>query len=512
MKKAVVLLCVLLLPMAVGAQRFFRLTTTSDRSRSLLMETGKTAKAPGTAHIVTLHRDCRHQSIDGFGYALTYSTCYNLLRMAPEARHRFLLQTFSDTEGYGVSYVRMSIGCNDFSSTEYTLCDRKGLENFALQRDETQFVLPILKEVLAINPAVKIIAAPWTCPRWMKVTDPVSRRPHYSWTDGRLNPDYRGTYARYFVKFVEAMKREGFDVYAVSPQNEPLNKGNCASTYMPWEDEAPLVKEMAAAFKKAGLKTRIYVFDHNYNYDNMPSQAGYPVKVYTALGSSYEGSELVAGAAYHNYGGTESELDNIRMQAPGKELIFTETSIGTWNNGHSLQERLNDDMEHVVLGTVNRMCRAVMVWNLMLDTKRGPNLDGGCQTCFGAVDIDKADYSHITYNSHYYVISHIAAMVKPGAYRVETNGWQPFGLTFAGFVNPDGSMAVVLSNSNDDDLTLTVTDGSEYMDVTVPARGVVSARMGSFVQPVIDGYNSHAGYVSTPISKPVKIKTIKEKS
>ena len=55
----------------------------------------------------------------------------------------------------------------------------------------------------------------------------------------------------------------------------------------------------------------------------MPGQAGYPVKVYTALGSSYEGSELVAGAAYHNYGGTESELDNIRMQAPDKELIFT---------------------------------------------------------------------------------------------------------------------------------------------------------------------------------------------
>ena len=91
-------------------------------------------------------------------------------------------------------------------------------------------------------------------------------------------------------------------------------------------------------------------------------------------------------------------------------------------------------------------------------------------------------------------------MVKPGAYRVEINGWQPFGLTFAGFVNPDGSMAVVLSNSNDDDLTLTVTDGSEYMDVTVPARGVVSARMGSFVQPVIDSNNSHAGYASTPIS------------
>ena len=490
MKKIFVLLCILLLPIGISAQNFCELTTTSNGNRSLFLTTGKTSKAPSTSHLITLHRNVKHQDIDGFGYALTYSACYNLLKMAPDARRRFLVQTFSDSKGYGASYVRMSIGCNDFSSTEYTLCDRKGLENFALQRDETQFVLPILKEVLAINPAVKIIAAPWTCPRWMKVTDPVSKRPHYSWTDGRLNPDYRGTYARYFVKFVQAMKREGFDVYAVSPQNEPLNKGNCASTYMPWEDQAPLVKEMAAAFKKAGLKTKIYLFDHNYNYDNIATQFDYPIKVYNALGTSYVGSELVVGAAYHNYGGSEAELDDIRMQAPDKELIFTETSIGTWNNGRSLSARLNDDMEHVVLGTVNRMCRAVMVWNLMLDTERGPNLDGGCQTCFGAVDIDKDTYSHITYNSHYYIISHIAAMVKPGAYRVETNGWQPLGLAYSGFVNPDGTVAVVLSNSNDKDLMLTLTGGNEYLDVTVPACSVVSVRMGNFVQPVIDGYNS----------------------
>ena len=486
MKKLFVLLCVLCLPVAMRSQSYCEFTTTADGSQSLALTTGKTSKKEVSEHLVTLHRNSRYQDIDGFGYALTYSACYNLLKMSPAARHRFLVQTFSNQNGYGASYVRMSIGCNDFSSTEYTLCDKKGLENFAFHSDERQYVQPVLKEVLAINPAVKVIAAPWTCPRWMKVSDPVSLKPHYSWTDGRLNPAYRDVYAQYFVKFIKAMKREGISVYAVSPQNEPLNKGNCASTFMPWEDEAPFVKAMARAFKKAGIKTRIYVFDHNYNYDNMPDQYEYPIKVYTALGSSFAGSELVVGAAYHNYGGAESELDNIRRLAPGKELIFTETSIGTWNNGRSLKARLNDDMEHVVLGTVNRSCRAVMVWNLMLDTQRGPNLDGGCQTCYGAVDIDKESYSHITYNSHYYIISHIAAVVKPGAYRVDTNGWQPYGLTYAGFVNPDGSTAAVLSNSNDEPLSLTITDGSGYLDITVPANGVTSVRMGNFKMPVID--------------------------
>ena len=346
----------------------------------------------------------QYQTMDGFGFAITYSTCYNLLKMSAEDRAAFLKQTYSETEGYGVSYARISIGCNDFSSKEYTLCDEKGLEHFALQSDEVNYVLPILKEVLAINPNLKVIAAPWTCPKWMKVNNITAKGAHDSWTDGHLNPDYYQDYATYFVKFVEAMKAEGVDIYAVSPQNEPLNKANCASLYMPWAEEAAFVRYLAAAFKQNGLGTKIYLFDHNYNYDGDASQEDYPVKIYNALGGSYEGSELVVGAAYHDYGGTNTELEDIYAQAPDKELIFTESSIGTWNNGRSLSTRLIEDMKNITLGTVNRQCKAVLVWNLMLDTNMGPNLDGGCQTCYGAVDIDPNGYRNITFNSHYYII------------------------------------------------------------------------------------------------------------
>ena len=203
------------------------------------------------------------QTMDGFGFAITYSSCYNLLKMKPEERTAFLKQTYSETEGYGVSYARISIGCNDFSSTEYSLCDEPGLDNFHLYSDETQYVIPVLKEILAINPKVKIIAAPWTCPKWMKVSDIDTKKPFDSWTDGHLNPDYRKDYAQYFVKFIAAMKQQGINIYAVSPQNEPLNKANCASLYMPWQEEAPFVAELASAFKKNGISTKIYLFDHN---------------------------------------------------------------------------------------------------------------------------------------------------------------------------------------------------------------------------------------------------------
>ena len=233
--------------------------------------------------------------------------------------------------------------------------------------------------------------------------------------------------------------------------------------------------ELAKAFKANGLKTKIYVFDHNYNYDDVADQKDYPVMVYNALGNEFEGSELVVGAAYHDYGGSNTELSHIHQLASDKELIFTEGSIGEWNDGRNLSKRLIEDMKNVTLGTVNQWCKAVMVWNLMLDVNKGPNLDGGCQTCYGAVDI-ALDYKTITRNSHYYVISHMSSVVKPGAVRIGTaqRSYSKNGLTYSAFRNADGSYALVALNSGDADIDATVSDGTHHFKALIPAQAVVS--------------------------------------
>lgn len=453
-------------------------TFTSIANGYTMFKQGNSALTTGTSMAPTtiqLDPSKEYQTMDGFGFAITYSTCYNLLMMKPEDRMVLLKKTYSQAEGYGVSYARISIGCNDFSSTEYTLCDKKGLENFALYKDEADYVLPILKEILTINPDLKIIAAPWTCPKWMKVKDLKTKDAFDSWTDGHLNPDLRTDYANYFVKFIEKMKAEGINIYAVSPQNEPLNKANCASLYMPWDEEAAFVKELAAAFKKNKLNTKIYVYDHNYDYSKDKEQNDYPIKIYNALGKNFEGSELVVGAAYHDYGGNNDELTDIRNQAADKELIFSESSIGVWNDGRNLGKRLMEDMKNVMFGTVNRWCKAVLVWNLMLDEKMGPNLDGGCQTCYGAIDIYN-NYQTLKYNSHYYIICHLSSVVRPGAKRIGTalRSYKNSNLIYSAFINPDGTKAVVLLNAGDNDLNTTISDSNSYFSVKIPAQGVIS--------------------------------------
>ena len=445
-------------------------TTTSSLTRDLTRDavnfSPKDNLAPTT---ITLNPAEQYQTMDGFGAAITGSTCYNLLLMKPADRHAFLTETFSDKDGFGFSYIRISIGCSDFSLSEYTCCDTKGIENFALQSEEKDYILPILKEILAINPSIKVIAAPWTCPKWMKVKSLTDRTPLDSWTNGQLNPDYYQDYATYFVKWIQAFKAEGIDIYAVTPQNEPLNRGNSASLYMEWEEQRDFVKTaLGPQMKAAGLSTKIYAFDHNYNYDNIESQKNYPGKIYEDAAAS----QYLAGAAYHNYGGNREELLNIHQAYPEKELLFTETSIGTWN----LSKRLMEDMEEVALGTINNWCKGVIVWNLMLDNDRGPNREGGCQTCYGAVDINNSDYKTIIRNSHYYIIAHLSSVVKPGAVRIATTGYTDNGITCSAFENTDGTYAFVLINNNEKSKKITVSDGQRHFAYDVPGKSVTSYR------------------------------------
>ena len=472
-KHLLLLACLTCMPICGFARKAQIMTTTANREQSFDLQKIKLEKTAENPLQIIIDPNVKYQEMDGFGAAVTGSSCYNLMQMSEADRKDFLVKTFSHSKGLGYSYIRISIGCSDFSLGEYTCCDKPGIENFALQKEELEYVIPILKEILEINPEIKILGSPWTCPKWMKVDNLKDLKPFDSWTSGQLNPKYYQDYATYFVKWVQAFAEHGISIYAVTPQNEPLNRGNSASLYMGWREELKFVRDaLGPAFKRAGITAKIYAFDHNYNYDNIIDEEDYTLKIY----NDEEAAAFLTGAAYHNYGGNREELLDLGYKRPDKELIFTETSIGMWNDGRNLAKRLTDDMREVALGTVNNGCKAVMVWNLMLDSERGPNREGGCQTCYGAVDIERSNYTDITYNSHYYIIGHLSKVVKPGAVRVETKlPHLPQGLMCSAFVNPDKSIAFVCMNEASHPIEFSVSaNGKDYVNYTIPARAVSS--------------------------------------
>lgn len=445
--------------------------TTSSRSYDLSRQTVEfNSKASMSPSTITLAPAVAYQNVDGFGVAVTGSTCFNLMQMKQADRTAFLTETFSQDKGFGFSYVRISIGCSDFSLSEYTCCDEKGIEHFALQSEEKNYIIPILKEILAINPSLKVMGSPWTCPRWMKVKDLTNKEPYDSWTGGRLDPACYQDYAAYFVKWIQAFAKEGISIYSITPQNEPLNAGNSASLYMEWSEQKDFVgTALGPQLKSAGLNTKIYAWDHNYD------GYSYALNIY---GSDKTASEYFTGAAFHNYYGSSEVLDMVHQQYPDKELVFTEASIGGWNAGRDLNARLLADMEELAFGTVGRWCKGVIVWNLMLDSDRGPNRGdyGGCPTCYGAVDINNSDYKTITRNSHYYMIAHLSSVVKPGAVRIGTTGYEANDIAYMAFKNTDGSYAFIIINKQNEEKTVIVNDGKRNYNCKLPARSVASCQ------------------------------------
>ena len=463
--------CLLIFGLKVQAQQVTSYAT--DVTRTLDMTKEQTTQGVSKTGLpeIQINPSIRYQEIDGFGAAITGSTAYNLSLMPAAARHAFLEETFAPDK-FGFSYVRVSIGCSDFSLSEYTLCDEPGIEHFGLTVEETKYVIPALKEILAINPALKIMGTPWTCPKWMKVKSLEETVPFDSWTGGQLNPAYYQDYAHYFVLWIQAMQQAGVPIYCVTPQNEPLNRGNSASLFMGWKEQQAFVKQaLGPALRKADLAVKVYAFDHNYNYDDMPDQQQYPLHIY----EDAEAARFFAGAAYHNYGGRPSELLRIQREAPDKELVFSEASIGTWNNGRDLEKSLLRDVEQLGLATVNGWCRGSVVWNLMLDNDRGPHRgEGACATCYGVVDIDNTDYTTITRKTHFYAMAHMSVAAKPGAYRIASNDKAAEGLTYAAFINPDGSFGLVISNQGEAQQVNVSLNGVAAFVAELPAKAVVS--------------------------------------
>ncbi|MFC3157455.1 hypothetical protein ACFOEQ_02165 [Chryseobacterium arachidis] len=177
------------------------------------------------------------QTIDGFGYTLTGGSV-QVINQLNTAKKQELLNDLFSSNGIGVSYLRISIGASDLNSEVFSYDDMPTgqtdptLAQFSLTKD--QALIQMLKDILIINPNIKILATPWSPPVWMKDNG--------NSMGGSLRPEFYGVYAQYFVKYIQAMQAQGIKIDAITPQNEPLHPGNNPSMYMSSGDQTTLLK------------------------------------------------------------------------------------------------------------------------------------------------------------------------------------------------------------------------------------------------------------------------------
>ncbi len=207
---------------------------------------------------IVVNPDQTYQVMDGFGYSLTGGSALHLFNMSPAARNQILTELFETTDkNIGVSYLRLSIGASDLDTKVFSYNDIPAgqtdpdLLQFSLAEDK-KYLIPVLKEILTINPNIKIMGSPWSAPVWMKTNK--------SSIGGSLLSQYYNSYANYFVKYIQGMKEEGITIDAITIQNEPLHPGNNPSMYMPAVDQAAFIKgSLGPAFRDAGINTKIII-------------------------------------------------------------------------------------------------------------------------------------------------------------------------------------------------------------------------------------------------------------
>ena len=394
----------------------------------------------------------RYQTVAGFGAAFTDSACYLLQQVArPGARARALRELFTRTEGgIGLSFMRVPIGASDLARSRYSYDSLPAgetdptLAHFSIAHDR-RTIIPLIRAALRLNPALRLMATPWSPPGWMKTSD--------SMIGGSLRPQFAPAFAGYLVKFLRAYRRAGIPVDYMSLQNEPryVPRNYPGMRMRAREQRWLLVHDVLPALSAAGLTTRVLLYDHNWNDPQYPN---------TVLASPVVAhSPLVAGIAWHGYAGTPGVQSLLAAKYPRLGEYETELSDGTW-----VRNPVRNDFE-TIIAVLRNAGRSYLKWSLALDRHHGPH-DGGCATCTALVTVDtRTGAVHRTVE--YATLGQFSRFIRPGARRVYSS--DPMGIESVAFINPSGTHVLVVFNDTPRRNAFQVEWGTRGFHYALPA-------------------------------------------
>jgi glucosylceramidase len=406
----------------------------------------------------------KYQQIDGFGASLTDSSAWLISQKLTTPQRRELLQMlFDPKKGIGLSMLRQPMGASDFALKDYTYNDMSqgqtdpDLKHFSIEHDREQ-IIPILREVLALNPNLKIIASPWSPPGWMKTSG--------SMIQGTLLASAYAPLAKYFVRYLQAYEASGVPIFAVTPQNEPLNiPDDYPGMGMSSDEQTKFIRDnLGPAFRAAGIKAKILTFDHNWDLID------FPIKVL----SDKQAAAFIPGIAIHCYGGSPAAQTELHNRFPDKDIWLTECSGGEWQKGRLLEEQVR-----LIISSTRNWAKSVILWNLALNQNHEPFL-GGCKTCRAVVTIDDSvSPSRILPTVDFTALGHASKFVAPGAFRIDSSTFEQDRLESVAFRNPDGSIVVIVLNGGTTAATFNLSWKEKYASYHLEPAAVATFRWSS---------------------------------
>lgn len=388
--------------------------------------------------VIEVDDDTTCQTMLGMGSSLEPSTCWNLSRLAPADRDRVMERLVDPARGAGMNLMRICIGTPDFTGDPWYSYDDLPpgsidlrLAQFSIEKDRA-YILPILKLARQKNPNLLFFASPWSPPAWMKDGGTLA--------GGKLWQRYFPVYAEYFVRFIQAYEAEGIPIHAVTVQNEPgvdratekNPKWHYPSCKWTGEEERDFIRDhLGPAFRRQGLKTEIWCYDHNYNVK--PGVADDPGLNYprTVLRDP-AAAAFVSGVAFHGYVGDPSGMSVFHSEFPQVPLHFTEGSVFGVRGGADLVQRLRN------------WASSYNAWVTLLDEKGKPN-NGPFEASRTLITLNPQTLS-VTEHFDYFLYSQFMKFVARGAVRVQSTELRK-PLADVAFRNPDGGLTVIVVNT-----------------------------------------------------------------
>lgn len=432
--------------------------TKGDQTQALTQQTDTSwTLAPRSANsIISVNDAITFQTLEGLGFALTQGSAAAIQQLPAIERNALLQELFSKETGLGISMLRITVGASDLSTSLYSYDDVAGdteLQHFSLDGPDSTTTFPVLKEILAINPNIKLLASPWSAPPWMKTNN--------SWVGGKLKPEHQLTYARYLIRYLDEMKALGFRIWGLTPQNEPLHDGNEPSMAMSADEQLYFIENYLGKLLTVSQHfPKILAYDHNCDHPE------YPIKVAT--------SQYVAGSAFHLYGGDISALSEVKA-ATQKDVYFTEqwtSSSGNFDGDFGWH------MENIVIGATRNWARTVLEWNL---ASTPPSLARGCLDCQGAISIDENSHT-VTRHVSYYIIGQLSRFLKGESARIQSSE-NSDGLFNVAFVDFEDKRTLLIYNATNEAKEVAVLDAAvpdAHLPVSIPARSAITLSWPKF--------------------------------
>jgi glucosylceramidase len=500
-------------------------------------------KGNASGNVIQIFPDSLKQTMDGIGTSFTESSAFVLAHLDIKKRKEVMENIFGE-KGADFTLTRTHIGSCDFTvKGKYSYADKKDdktlssfnitpdLEGFSRKefpgiKDEKYDLLPMIREALEIKNGreLRIISSAWTAPNWMKDIEewfiPGSPANNWQGTGGSLKPEYVPVFADYLVKYLDAYKAEGIEIWGLTPVNEPHgNNGQWESMKFTPESQSEFVKKYLGPKLREGGHGDKKLLIYDQNRDGIEQWTD-------VLFADKETSQYVYGVAIHWYESTEKVyedvLERVKKKFPDMAIINTEACIDdlgkdapsgvkdpemfkekNWFDNDSFWWNRNATdwaytvpwegvkvEDHTAYTPVHRYARNIIVsidnwlqgwtdWNIVLNKKGGPNhVNNHC----GAPIMIDTETQLVYYTPVYHVLSQFSRTIRPGDRAVFASKNIPEkqvadSLFSCATINDEDMLSIQVLNTAKKNADFKLQIGDQYVDVKMIPNSLKTVRI-----------------------------------